>query len=94
MGGDLNTFHRYIQSHIKYPQEAIEFGLEGPVYVDFVVNKSGNITNVTILRGVDKILDDAVVQEIAASPQWTPGKQRGKPVNVAFSMPVIFKLQK
>jgi periplasmic protein TonB len=94
MGGDLNEFHKYIQTRIKYPNEAVELGLEGRVYVDFVVDKNGKVTNVSILRGVDKILDDAVIIEVQASPLWTPGKQRGKPVNVAFSMPVIFKLQK
>lgn len=94
MGGDLNTFHKYIQSHITYPLEAQELNLEGNVIVDFVIDQKGNVTDVRILRSVDKILDNAVVSEIKASPQWTPGKQMDKPVKVAFSMPVTFRLQK
>ncbi|MGD2035011.1 MAG: energy transducer TonB [Bacteroidales bacterium] len=91
--GDLMYFHNFIQSIVKYPPAAIELGLEGTVYVTFVVNKKGKITGIKILRGIDPLLDNEVIAAIERSERWKPGKQSGRPVNVAMSMPVTFKIQ-
>ena len=92
-GGDIENFRNYIQETVKYPALAMENQISGTVYVSFVVNRRGEIAGINILRGVDPILDDEVVKALKAAPTWEPGKQRGKPVNVSFSIPVKFILQ-
>jgi len=92
-GGAIEEFRNYIQSVVKYPPLAMENGISGTVYVSFVVNRRGEITNINIIRGVDPSLDEEVVKALKAAPTWEPGKQRGKPVNVSFSIPVKFILQ-
>jgi protein TonB len=92
-GGTIEKFRDYIQSTVKYPTLAMENGISGTVYVSFVVNKKGEVTNINIIRGVDPSLDDAVIAALKQAPKWEPGKQRGKPVNVSFSIPVKFILQ-
>jgi protein TonB len=91
--GGLENFHKYIQEKVKYPQTAIELGLQGTVFVSFVVDKHGEIINLTITRGVDPLLDNEVIAAIEQSDKWKPGMQTGRKVNVAMSMPVTFKLQ-
>mgnify|MGYP006284473957 CR=1 FL=1 len=91
-GEGLNAFRSYIQQNLEYPRIAMENGIQGTVFTRFVVDKHGKISEISILRGVDPALDKAVVSAIQNSPQWEPGKQRGKPVNVSFTMPVIFAL--
>ncbi|MCD6346599.1 MAG: energy transducer TonB [Bacteroidales bacterium] len=92
-GGSLESFRNYIQQTIKYPPLAMENGISGTVYVNFVVNKKGKITAITIVRGVDASLDNEVLRALKSSPKWTPGMQRGKPVNVSMAIPVKFILQ-
>ena len=91
-GGDLDDFRRYIQGSIKYPRIAEENSISGTVHVSFVVNKQGEISEITILRGVDNSLDNEVIRALKAAPKWTPGMQRMKPVLVRMSMPVKFTL--
>ena len=91
-GGDLGKFATYVQEHLKYPPEAAQMGVEGKVFVNFVVDSTGNISDVKVLRGVDSLLDREAVRVISQSPKWKPGYQRGKPVNVQFTVPVIFKI--
>ncbi len=92
-GEGLEGFRSYIQGKINYPPMAMENGISGTVYVNFVVNKKGQIAQITIMRGVDPSLDNEVLRALKAAPKWTPGMQRGKPVNVSMSMPVKFILQ-
>ncbi|MBN2272768.1 MAG: energy transducer TonB [Bacteroidales bacterium] len=92
-GGDLTKFWEYIQNHVKYPALASDMGLQGKVTVTFIVDQTGKITDIKIIKGIHPLLDDEVVKALSGSPSWVPGKQRGKPVKVAFSMPVIFKLK-
>lgn len=91
--GGLNEFHQHIQEIVNYPQLAIEMQLQGTVTVYFVVNKNGEVTDIKIIRGVDPLLDDEVIAAIKKSEKWKPGRQTGRPVNVAMVMPVAFKLQ-
>ena len=91
-GGDLEDFRRYIQANLKYPRIAEEDSISGTVHVSFVVNKKGEISEITILRGVDPSLDNEVIRGLKAAPKWTPGMQRMKPVFVRMSMPVKFTL--
>lgn len=93
-GGDINGFRNWIADHLKFPESALEMGIEGRVTVQFVVNTKGTIEKVIVLRGVDPVLDQEVVRTIMSSPKWTPGKQGGKPVKQQFVVPVNFKLTK
>ncbi len=92
-GGSLENFRNYIQESIAYPAIAMENGISGTVYVNFVVNKQGEITSIQIVRGVDPSLDNEVLRALNAAPKWSPGKQRGKPVAVSMAIPVKFILQ-
>lgn len=91
-GGDIARI-RYLQENIRYPQMARESGIQGTVYVTFVVEKDGRVTDVRILRGIGGGCDEEAIRVINAMPRWNPGKQRGKPVRVQFNMPIKFTLQ-
>jgi len=90
-GGDAARI-KYLQENIKYPEMAKESGIQGTVYVTFVVEKDGRITSVKILRGIGGGCDEEAVRVIKKMPGWKPGKQRGRPVRVQFNMPVRFVL--
>ncbi len=92
-GGEIEEFRNYIQGVVKYPPLAMENGISGTVYVSFVVNRRGEIAGINIIRGVDPSLDEEVIKALKGAPKWEPGKQRGKPVNVSFSIPIKFILQ-
>jgi periplasmic protein TonB len=93
MGKDSNEFRNWIAANLKYPQIAAENGIQGRVFVQFVVNANGRISDAVVVRGVDPALDQEAVRVIMSSPSWTPGKQRGKPVRVRFTFPINFVLQ-
>jgi protein TonB len=91
-GGEL-ALRAYIANSIKYPVIAQENGIQGKVYVTFVVGKDGKVFNATIARGVDPSIDKEALRVVNALPAWKPGKQRGKPVNVSYTVPISFVLQ-
>jgi protein TonB len=90
-GGDKARI-KYLQENIKFPVMAIESGIQGTVYVTFVVEKDGRITSVKVLRGIGGGCDEEAVRVIKKMPRWKPGKQRGRSVRVQFNMPVRFVL--
>jgi TonB family protein len=90
-GGDAELM-KFLQQNVKYPKEAQEQGKQGRVIVQFVVNKDGSISNDTIVRSVDPSLDAEAVRIVRNMPNWTPGKQKGEPVRVRFTLPVTFRL--
>ncbi|HPF92948.1 MAG TPA: energy transducer TonB [Tenuifilaceae bacterium] len=92
-GGDSNKFREYIAKNLKYPDIAAENGIQGRVFVAFVVEPDGRVSNVRVVRGVDPALDKEAVRVVQSSPKWKPGMQRGKPVRVSFTFPIIFVLQ-
>lgn len=91
-GGDKALFN-YLSKSIKYPPMAKDAGVQGIVYVTFVVEPDGNITNVSVLRGIGAGCDDEAVRVVKAMPKWKPGKQRGKSVRVQFNLPIRFTLR-
>jgi len=91
-GGEM-ALRTYIANSIKYPVIAQENGIQGKVYVTFVVGKDGKVSNATIARGVDASLDKEALRVVNTLPKWKPGKQRGKPVNVSYTVPINFVLQ-
>jgi len=90
-GGDTARI-MYLNENLKYPKIAKETGIQGAVYVSFVVEKDGSITNVKILRGIGGGCDEEALRVINAMPKWNPGRQNGKEVRVQFNMPITFKL--
>lgn len=91
-GGEL-ALRKFIANSIKYPVIAQENGVEGKVYVSFVVGKDGFVTNARVIRSIDPSLDKEALRVVNSLPQWKPGRQQGKPVRVAFSVPISFVLQ-
>lgn len=83
-----------INKTIKYPQMALQTGIEGKVYVEFIVDTNGDITNVKIKRGVHEDLDAEAIRAVKAMPKMVPGKQLDKAVNVRYTIPVHFKIAK
>lgn len=90
-GGDEARI-KFLQNNIKYPQMARESNIQGTVYVTFVVERDGRVTDVRVLRGIGGGCDEEAIRVIKAMPKWNPGKQRGKPVRVQFNMPIKFTL--
>lgn len=91
--GGERALIKYIAEHIKYPEMAKENDIQGTVYVKFVVDEKGNVTNVGIIRGVDEHLDQEAIRVVKSLPKWTPGEQNQKPVKVSHSLPIRFALQ-
>lgn len=93
--GGMDAMMKYLYENIKYPAEAEAAGKDGRAIVQFIVKKDGSIGNVEIIRSSgDNSLDTEAIRVIASMPKWNPGTQGGKPVNVKFALPVVFKVQK
>ncbi|MCU4177777.1 energy transducer TonB [Carboxylicivirga sp. N1Y90] len=91
-GGEAEL-RKFIATSVKYPVIAQENGIQGRVYVSFVVNTKGKVTDVKIARGVDPNLDKEAIRVVNSMPAWKPGKQRGKAVKVSYTVPINFVLQ-
>lgn len=87
-----DKINQHIRRNFRYPEIAQEMGIQGRVYVNFIIAKDGSITNIR-MRGPDKNLENEAQRIISRLPQMTPGKQRGRPVRVPFSIPITFRLQ-
>ncbi|MDO1444778.1 TonB family protein [Rhodocytophaga aerolata] len=90
--GGFDGFGKYLQKNLKYPEQARRMNVEGKVFVQFVIDKDGSPTDITVLKGIGSGCDEEAVRVIKNMPKWTPGKQRGRPVKVKMSLPVVFKL--
>lgn len=90
--GGMPGLMKYLSANIRYPEAAHKAGTQGRVTVQFVVGKDGSIGNVGILRGVDPNLDAEAIRVISSMPKWKPGTQKGEPVNVRYTVPVMFRL--
>jgi protein TonB len=91
--GGMQAFYKYVQEKMKYPAQARRMGVEGKVFVEFVVNRDGSIQDVKVVKGIGAGCDEEAVRVVASAPPWNPGKQRGKPVRSRFVVPITFKLQ-
>lgn len=91
-GGD-EALRKYLGSAVKYPAIAQENGIQGRVFVKFVINQKGEVTNVQVARPFDPNLDKEAVRVVQSMPAWKPGKQRGKAVKVSYTVPINFVLQ-
>lgn len=91
-GGEL-ALRKYIANAVDYPEVAQENGIQGKVYVTFVVSKDGYVADAKIARGVNPSLDAEALRVVNSLPKWIPGKQRGEYVNVSYTVPINFVLQ-
>jgi TonB family protein len=91
-GGEAER-NKFLARNIIYPQQAYENGIQGTVYISFVVNSTGDVINVKILRSIGGGCDEEAVRVVKMMPKWNPGKQDGTTVNVLFNMPIYFKLR-
>ncbi|MBN2807409.1 MAG: M56 family metallopeptidase [Prolixibacteraceae bacterium] len=91
--GGEDALRKFLGSEVKYPTEASKNGIQGKVYVTFVVGSDGMVKNSKIARGVDPLLDAEALRVVNKMPKWIPGKQKGVPVNVTYTVPIHFKLQ-
>jgi len=92
MGGDENSFTKWVAERLVYPAEARTSKIQGRVILQFLIDEKGNLKNVKVVRGVHKLLDEEAVRVVSMSPAWTPGKHKGESVSVVYVFPVIFQL--
>ena len=92
--GGQGVMMKYLAANIKYPASAVKAKKQGRVIVAFVIQKDGSVTNARIVKSVDPELDAEALRIVKAMPNWTPGTQDGKPVNVNYTIPVVFSLYK
>ena len=90
--GGMTALMKYLSDNIRYPEAAHKAGIQGRVTVQFVVGKDGSIGNVSILRGINADLDAEAIRVISSMPKWKPGTQKGEPVKVKYTVPVMFRL--
>ena len=90
-GGNA-AFYKFVASNMTYPAQARRMGIEGRVFVQFVVDKDGSVTEVKAVKGIGAGCDREAERVLNSSPNWTPGKQRGRSVKVRMVLPIIFKL--
>ncbi len=90
--GGFEALGKYLQKSLKYPEQARRMNVEGKVFVQFVIDKDGSPSDITVLKGIGSGCDEEAVRVIKNMPKWTPGKQRGRPVKVRMSLPIVFKL--
>lgn len=90
--GGMEKMMDYLSNNIKYPEEAKEKGISGRVFLSFVIEKDGSVSNVKVAKGIGKLCDDEAVRVVKAMPKWKPGMQKGKPVRVTYMLPITFKL--
>ncbi len=91
-GGDLNTFRKWVQDNVRFPQIALENGIQGRVTLTFVIEKDGRLTNIQVLQTPDRSLSEEAIRVLNKSPKWSPGKQRNQTVRVKYTLPVDFRV--
>lgn len=91
-GGEA-AFREFVAKNVVYPPQAIKDSITGKVYVTFVIDEKGVVCDARIVRGVHPLLDEEALRVIKSSPAWTPGKQKGVTVKVAYTSPIMFALK-
>ncbi|WP_294607243.1 M56 family metallopeptidase [uncultured Bacteroides sp.] len=91
--GGMGGLMQYLSKNIKYPVEAQKAGIQGRVIMQVIIDKNGNVTNPKVTQPVDPLLDTEAIRVTTSMPKWKPGTQRGMPVNVKYTFPIVFRLQ-
>lgn len=92
--GGMQEFYGFLSKKMKYPKQARRMGMEGKVFVQFVVNEEGKMTDLEVVRGIGVGCDEEALRVMKLAPDWNPGKQRGRPVKVRMVVPIYFRLNK
>lgn len=92
--GGMQEFYSFLSKKMKYPKQARRMGMEGKVFVQFVVNEEGKMTELEVVRGIGVGCDEEAIRVMKLAPDWNPGKQRGRPVKVRMVVPIYFRLNK
>jgi TonB family protein len=92
--GGIEGMYKWLGKNLSYPPEAKEAGIEGTVYVEFVIEKNGSVSNVIVKHGVAPILDNTAIKVVQSMPRWKPGRQKGRRVRCLMVLPIQFKLNK
>ncbi|WP_020530155.1 energy transducer TonB [Flexithrix dorotheae] len=90
--GGYKAFYAFVGENLKYPRKALDLSVEGRVYIKFVVDKDGSLTNLQIARGIGAGCDEEALRVMSKAPKWKPGKQRGRAVRQQMVIPIVFKL--
>jgi len=90
--GGEDEMYKYLAANIKYPQEARELGIQGKVYIEFVIEPDGSVSHITVKRGIGSGCDEEAARVVSSMPKWNPGKQNGQAVRVLLTLPVKFVL--
>lgn len=90
--GGIANFYKFISTNIRYPRAAQQLGIEGRVFVQFIIDKNGKLTSLEVIRGIGGGCDAEALRVLSLAPAWIPGKQRAKPVKVRMVLPITFKL--
>ncbi len=88
----MAAFYKFISDNIRYPSQARRMGIEGKVFVEFVVDRDGTLTQFTVVKGIGAGCDEEAIRVLKIAPPWNPGKQRGRPVRQRMVIPIFFKL--
>lgn len=91
--GGFQALSEFITTNLNYPQEAKEAGVEGRVFVSFIVEKDGSLSSIQLLRGIGYGCDEEAMAVVKKMPKWKPATQRGKPVRMRYQLPFVFKLE-
>lgn len=87
------AFYQYIADHLKYPSQARRMGVEGRVFIQFIIEKDGSLTDIKVIKGIGSGCDEEAIRVLQDAPKWSPGRQRGREVRVRKSIPILFKLR-
>ncbi|MBX2963263.1 MAG: energy transducer TonB [Cyclobacteriaceae bacterium] len=90
--GGMKAFYEYVSQNIQYPSQARRMNVEGKVFVEFVVDRDGTLTNFVVVKGIGAGCDEEAIRIIQSAPPWQPARQRGKPVRQRMVLPIHFKL--
>jgi len=90
--GGYKQFYEEVGKNIRYPRSAINMRIEGKVFVEFVVDKTGELTNLKVVKGISKDCNEEAIRVMESMPKWKPGKQRGRAVRVKMVIPITYKL--
>lgn len=90
--GGMSAFKQFLKKNLKYPNQARRMGIEGKVFVQFIVDRDGSLNDIKVLKGIGVGCDEEAVRVLKKHPKWSPGKQRGRPVKVRIVIPIFFKL--
>ncbi|HEV7346810.1 energy transducer TonB [Telluribacter sp.] len=90
--GGIEALKRYLKQNVKYPEAAAKAKVQGRVFLEFVITTEGKIRDIRVLKGIGHGANEEAVRVVSQMPDWTPGKQSGRPMNVKYHLPVHFQL--